>query len=88
MNWLESPRTLALGCGLIVITNLALLGAAGWNRQGGPEVELSLTERELALAPARHRAGGRSHCPPGSALYLASPELEGFAHTPRQQGTL
>ena len=79
MNWLESPRTLALGCGLIVITNLALLGAAGWNRQGVPEVELSLTERELAMAPARQEEGGEvmlslvlSHKPPGVLRRIAA----------------
>lgn len=54
-RWLESPRTVALGCGLVLLTNLVILGAAVANRRGGPEAELRLTERELALPSARQQ---------------------------------
>ncbi len=55
MKWLESPATVAMGCGLILITNLAILGSAASNRRNGPNVELSLTERELALPEGRQQ---------------------------------
>jgi hypothetical protein len=53
MKRLASPASVAAACGLIVVTNLAILAAAGWNRRGEPEAELSLTERELAMPVAR-----------------------------------
>jgi len=43
------PAAPAAGIAWILIVNLALLGAAAWNRRGEPLSELALTERELAL---------------------------------------
>jgi hypothetical protein len=40
---------LTAGCALIVISNALTLGAAAWNRWGGPRNTLELTDRELAL---------------------------------------
>jgi len=72
MRRLASPASVAAACGLIVVTNLAILAAAGWNRRGEPEAELSLTERELAMPVARQdeRTGLElslvmTHEPPG-----------------------
>lgn len=53
MKRLASPASVVAACGLIVVTNLAILAAAGWNRRGEPKAELSLTERELAMPVAR-----------------------------------
>jgi hypothetical protein len=53
MKRFASPASVAVACGLIVVANLAILSAAGWNRRGEPEAALSLTERELALPEAR-----------------------------------
>jgi hypothetical protein len=53
MKRLASPVAVAAACGLIVVTNLAILAAAGWNRRGEPMVELLLTERELTMPAAR-----------------------------------
>lgn len=49
MKWLASKTAVAAGCAVILIVNVALLGAAAWNRQGEPRAALTLTERELAL---------------------------------------
>jgi len=57
MKRLASPASVAAACGLIVVTNLAILAAAGWNRRGEPVAELSLTERELAMPAARQDDG-------------------------------
>ena len=57
MKRLASPASVAAACGLIVLTNLAILAAAGWNRRDEPKAELSLTERELALPAARQDEG-------------------------------
>jgi hypothetical protein len=57
MKHLASPVSVAAACGLVVVTNLAILSAAGWNRRGEPEAELSLTERELAMPAARQDEG-------------------------------
>ena len=72
MKYLASPASVAAACGLIVVTNLAILAAAGWNRRGEPQAELSLTERELALPAARQDEGTglelslvMTHEPPG-----------------------
>jgi hypothetical protein len=53
MKRLPISTPLAVALGLILLTNAALLAAAGWNRRGEPIYELSLTERELALPGAR-----------------------------------
>jgi hypothetical protein len=53
MKRLASPAWVAAACGLVVVTNLAILAAAGWNRRGEPQAELLLTERELAMPAAR-----------------------------------
>ena len=72
MKRLASPASVAAACGLIVVTNLAILAAAGWNRRGEPVAELSLTERELAMPAARQDDGTglelslvMTHEPPG-----------------------
>ena len=57
MKRIASPASVAAACGLIVVTNLAILAAAGWNRLGEPEAELLLTERELAMPGARQDEG-------------------------------
>ena len=57
MKRFASAASVAAACGLIVVTNLALLAAAGWNRRGEPLAELSLTERELAMPAARQDEG-------------------------------
>lgn len=46
---LRSPGALAAGCAVILVANALTLGAAAWNRWGGPRAELVLTERELPL---------------------------------------
>jgi len=53
MKRLASPVSVAVAFGLIVVTNLVILAAAGWNRSGEPEAELSLTEREVAMPATR-----------------------------------
>ena len=72
MKRLASPASVVAACGLIVVTNLAILAAAGWNRRGEPAAELSLTERELAMPAARQDEGTglelslvMTHEPPG-----------------------
>jgi hypothetical protein len=72
MKRLASSTLAAVACALIVVTNLAILAAVGWNRRGEPEAELSLTERELALPAARQDEGTGlelslvpTHEPPG-----------------------
>ncbi|MCP5066566.1 MAG: DUF4824 family protein [bacterium] len=72
MKHLVSPVSVVAACGLIVVTNLAILSAAGWNRRGEPQAELSLTERELAMPTARQDEGTglelslvMTHEPPG-----------------------
>jgi len=57
MKRLASQAALASACALIVVTNIALLSTAAWNRRGEPEAELTLTERELALPAARQDEG-------------------------------
>jgi hypothetical protein len=57
MKRLVSPLSVVAACGLIVVTNLAILAAAGWNRRGEGQAELLLTERELALPTARQDKG-------------------------------
>jgi hypothetical protein len=57
MKRIAFSTPLAAALGLIVLTNVALLAAAGWNRRGEPAYELSLTERELALPGARMDEG-------------------------------
>ena len=42
-------RTLAIGLGLIVLTNAVALGGVWWNRAAAPENSLTLSERELGL---------------------------------------
>jgi len=42
-------RTLAIGLGLIVLTNAVALGGVWWNRAAAPESTLTLSERELGL---------------------------------------
>ncbi len=37
---------------IVLISNLAALGGAAWNRRSAPEAVLELSERELALPPA------------------------------------
>jgi len=49
MRRFASPAVLAAGCGLLLVSNLLLLGRAAWNRAGDPVCELALTERELEL---------------------------------------
>ena len=41
----------AAAAGVLLVTNLVALGGVWWNRQGPPEAELALSERELALPP-------------------------------------
>ena len=53
MKHLASAKSVVVGCALIVVTNLAFLAAAGWNRWGEPAAELALTERELAMPANR-----------------------------------
>jgi hypothetical protein len=72
MKRLAFPASVMAACGLIVVTNLAILAAAGWNRRGVPEAELSLTEREVAMPGARQDEGTglalslvMTHEPPG-----------------------
>ena len=72
MKRLTFPASVMAACGLIVVTNLAILAATGWNRRGVPEAELSLTERELAMPGARQDDGTglelslvMTHEPPG-----------------------
>jgi len=72
MKRLASTGSVAAACGLILLTNLGLLAAAGWNRRGEPRAQLSLTERELAIPWARQeeRTGLElslvmTHQPPG-----------------------
>lgn len=78
MRHVASPVTVVAACGLIVVTNLAILSAAGWNRRGEPQAELSLTERELALPAARQDEGTglelslvMTHEPPGAVRRTA-----------------
>ncbi|MBP5997687.1 MAG: DUF4824 family protein [Azonexus sp.] len=42
-------RTLAVGLGLIALTNAVALGGVWWNRAAAPESSLTLSERELEL---------------------------------------
>ena len=42
-------RTLAVGLGLIALTNAVALGGVWWNRAAAPESSLTLSERELGL---------------------------------------
>ncbi len=49
MRHFASPRALAAGCALVVVTNLVVVAAAVWNRGGAPRGAVVLTERELAL---------------------------------------
>ncbi len=70
----SSSRTLLLAAlGLIVLTNAALLTAAGRNRRAPRTAELTLTERELTLPEARLDEGTglalsltMTHQPPGA----------------------
>lgn len=52
---------------LVVVTVVALVGAAGWNRSGEPELVIGLTERELPLA----RPGAAPGDDPGARLRIA-----------------
>lgn len=49
MRILTRGRTLALGIGLIVLTNTIALGGVWWNRSATPDSALALSERELGL---------------------------------------
>lgn len=60
-------KTLAAGIVLILLTNAVALGGAWWNREGEPESQLLLTERELALPYRGYRMAENS----GLALRLA-----------------
>jgi hypothetical protein len=51
MSWTRT-HTLIAGVALIALTNAIALGGVAWNRAGGPESELKLTQREL-WAPYR-----------------------------------
>ena len=42
-------KVLALGLGIIVVTNLVALGGVAYNRSGQPDAVVELTERELGL---------------------------------------
>ncbi len=53
MKRIHAPLAVALGCAVIVVANVLTLGAAMWNRAGGPRAELQLTERELQMPPFR-----------------------------------
>lgn len=53
MKHVASAASIAAACGLVVATNVAILAAAGWNRQGRPQATLLLTERELGMPAAR-----------------------------------
>lgn len=44
-----AAAAVAAGAGVILIANAMILGAAAWNRWGGPRTTMELTERELAL---------------------------------------
>ena len=46
MNW----RRLGASVGLLVLTNAVVLAGVAYNRSGEPEVEITLTERELPVA--------------------------------------
>ncbi len=72
MKRLASPASVAAACALIIVTNLVILGAAGWNRRGEPRAELPLTERELVMPTVRQDEGSGlelslllTHEPPG-----------------------
>jgi hypothetical protein len=54
MKRFASPGLLMVAIAIVVVTNLALLAAAGWNRRGEPTAGLSLSERELAIPADRH----------------------------------
>jgi len=78
MKRLASPASVLAACGLIVITNLVILTAAGWNRRGEPAAELSLTERELTMPAARQDQNTglelslvTTHKPPGVLRRMA-----------------
>ncbi len=53
MKRLRAPLAVVLGCALVVVANAWILGAALWNRAGGPRAQLRLTERELRMPPFR-----------------------------------
>ena len=61
MKRLASPASVVAACGLIVVTNLAILAAAGWNRRGeaGGRAVADRARARDARGPAgrRHRAG-------------------------------
>jgi hypothetical protein len=52
---------------LVLVTVMAFLGAAGWNRRGEPQLTIVLTERELPLAHANAAPGDD----PGARLRIA-----------------
>jgi len=49
MKHLASPKAVAAGLVLVVVTNVVVVATAVWNRGGEPRAVVSLTERELAL---------------------------------------
>lgn len=63
MNW----RRLGASVGLLVLTNAVVLAGVAYNRSGEPEVEITLTERELPVALGTF--GGRDE-DTGLALHL------------------
>lgn len=74
MAW-SRGRTLAAGIVLILLTNAVALGGAWWNREGEPESELVVNERELMLPYRGYRLAENS----GLQLRLGwrVPEREG-----------
>lgn len=60
-------RRVALPALLVLVTVAALVGAAGWNRSGEPQLIIVLTERELPLAHANTAPGDD----PGARLRIA-----------------
>ena len=53
MRRFAAPAVLASGCGLLLASNLLVLGRAAWNRSGDAACELVLTEREIGLPVER-----------------------------------
>lgn len=60
-------RMLAAGCVLLLFSNVIVLGNVWWNREGVPESELALSQRELVLP----YPGGRHVDNSGLALRLS-----------------
>ena len=45
----RSGWTVAASFAVLAVANAMILGAAAWNRSGGPRLQIELTEREVAL---------------------------------------